>query len=107
MFIRLPQGKLQKIDSYVAALNRRTSALPSGLKKISDGLESIGTLSAMDLPGVLIQVALALGCHSSSELLHTLTKNIQRTIYYYFTLQRERERDFSDEAAAEVPCTGN
>ena len=56
----------------------------------------------MDLPGVLIQVALALGCHSSAELPGAVTKNIQRAIYYYFALQRARERDFSDEAAAEV-----
>ena len=99
---RLP-GKLQKVDSYVAALNRRTSAFSTGLKKISDGLESIGTLSAMDLPGVLIQVALAVGCHSSTELPSAVTKNIQRAIYYYFALQRERDRDFSDELAVEVP----
>ena len=104
IFSRL-SGKLQKVDSYVAALNRRTSAFSTGLKKISDGLESIGTLSAMDLPGVLIQVALAVGCHSSKELPSAVTKNIQRAIYYYFALQRERDRDFSDEAAAEVPWT--
>ena len=95
-------GKLQKIDSYVAALGRRTSAMPSGLKKISDGLESIGTLSAMDLPGVLVQVALAIGSHSSLGLPSAVTKNIQRAIYYYFALQREREREFPDEKSVEV-----
>ena len=95
-------GKLQKIDSYVAALDRRTSAMPSGLKKISDGLESIGTLSAMDLPGVLAQVALAIGSHSSGDLPSAVTKNVQRAIYYYFALQRERERDFPDEKSVEV-----
>ena len=73
-------GKLKKIDSYVAALDRRTSAMPSGLKKISDGLESIGTLSAMDLPGVLAQVALAIGSHSSGDLPSAVTKNVQHAI---------------------------
>ena len=94
-------GKLQKVDSYVGALDRRNSALP-GLKKIGDGLESIGTLSAMDLPGVLVQVALAVGCHSSSGLPSKATQNIQWAIYYYFALQREREREFPDEQSVEV-----
>jgi hypothetical protein len=72
------------------------------LKKIGDGLESIGTLSAMDLPGVLVQVALAVGCHSSIGLPSAVTQNIQRAIYYYFALQREREREFPDEQSVEV-----
>ena len=61
-------GHDKEVDSYVTKLERRTSALPAGLKVISNGISSVGTISAMDLPGVLIQVALAIGDHSSTNL---------------------------------------
>ena len=50
-------GHLRVVDRYLDHLQRSTSAVPGGLKKISSGLASLTTLSAMDMPGVLLQVS--------------------------------------------------
>lgn len=95
-------GHDKEVDTYVTKLERRTSALPAGLKVISNGISSVGTISAMDLPGVLIQVALAIGDHSSTKLPPRITRNIQRALYYFFALQRGRSRKLNDDRSVEV-----
>ena len=105
MFFKLfvcVSGHDKEVDSYVTKLERRTSVLPAGLKVISNGISSVGTISAMDLPGVLIQVALAIGDHSSTNLPPRITRNIQRALYYFFALQRGRTRKLNDERSVEV-----
>ena len=49
-------GHLRVVDRYLDHLSRSTSAIPAGLKKVGGGRASLTTLSAMDMPGVLIQV---------------------------------------------------
>ena len=95
-------GHDKEVDTYVTKLERRTSALPAGLKVVSNGISSVGTISAMDLPGVLIQVALAIGDHSSTKLPPRITRNIQRALYYFFALQRGRSRKLNDDRSVEV-----
>ena len=80
-------GQLAAVDAYIAQLNRRSSALPSSIKKVSNGLSELHTVSAMDLPGILLQVSLALGCHNSIKMPMVVVKKIQRTIYFFFALQ--------------------
>lgn len=46
----------------------------------------------MDLPGVLLQASIALGNHNSTQLPISATKQIQRAIYYFFSVQRTREQ---------------
>jgi len=77
-------GQLIRIDAYVAAMSRCTSATKHTVKKVDGGLSSVGTLSAMDLPGVILQLSMALGNHNSSQLPIKITRRIQRAIYFFF-----------------------
>ena len=94
------------------------------MKKATGGLSSISTLSAMDLPGVLLQVsqirnfrmlvkcnimlfrvdalhtaqaAIALGNHNSQQFPIKVTRQIQRAVYYFLSLQRSRELECHSE----------
>ena len=71
-------------------MNRRTSACD--LKRVANGLAAMTTISAMDLPGVLLQAGIALGNHNSKKLPRSTTCRAQRCIYYFFALQRFRNR---------------
>jgi hypothetical protein len=96
-------GQLAAVDAYIAQLNRRSSALPSSIKKVSNGLSELHTVSAMDLPGILLQVSLALGCHNSIKMPMLVVKKIQRTIYFFFALQRSRSLEEHSETDVQVP----
>lgn len=94
-------GQLACVDAYIAAMPRRSSALKRGLKKVEHGLQSLHTPSAMDMPGVLLQAAIALGNHNSAKLPIAVTKKMQRSIYYFFALQRHREQESRTEREIE------
>ena len=84
----LNTGHLRRVDSYLASMDRRTSACD--LKRVANGLGAMTTISAMDLPGILLQAGIALGNHNSKKLPLRVTKKIQRVCYYFFSLQRFR-----------------
>ena len=49
-------GHSDAVDQYIKNLPRRSNALPESAKKMSDGLAGLHTVSAKDLPGILMQV---------------------------------------------------
>ena len=49
-------GHSYAVDQYIKNLPRRSNALPESAKKMSDGLAGLHTVSAKDLPGILMQV---------------------------------------------------
>ena len=51
----------------------------------------MSTISAMDLPSVVLQAGLALGDHNSKKLPIRTTKQIQRALYYFFSILRFRD----------------
>lgn len=101
-FFLLHLGHLNVIDSYIINLPRRSSALPRSLKKVSVGLSGLATFNAMDLPGLLLQVGLALGCHNSARLPGQVVKGIQRCIYFFLRLQRCRLREEHSEITVQA-----
>ena len=50
----------------------------------------MSTVSATDLPGMVLQAALALGDHNSKKLPASVTKRVQRAVYYFFSMLRFR-----------------
>ena len=95
-------GQLDAVDNYIKHLPRKSNGLCESAKKISMGLSELHTVSAMDLPGVLLQVSLALGAHNSPKMPVKLTSKIQRVIGYFFVLHRSRKLEKHAESDVKV-----
>ena len=60
--------ELGRVDQYIRNLERRSSVQAVDLRKIASGIESIHLLSAKEMPGVLMQLALAIGDTVSTKV---------------------------------------
>ena len=49
------QGRLDAVNAYVSNMQTRTNAPGLDLKRISEGVETLSIISALELPGVLLQ----------------------------------------------------
>ena len=56
LVVSFDQGRLQAINDYLARVPTSTSDTTMAYKRLSLGIETISILSAMEVPGVLMQV---------------------------------------------------
>ena len=56
MGVYIRQGRLQAINDYLARVSTSSSDPSMAYKRLSLGIETISILSAMEVPGVLMQV---------------------------------------------------
>lgn len=53
-------GRMASVDAYIASLPLATHSTDYTLMRVKNGLESLSLISALQLPGVLVQASLAL-----------------------------------------------
>jgi hypothetical protein len=51
-------GRLDAVNAYVSMVAIRTNAPGINLNRITQGVETLSIISALELPGVLLQVTL-------------------------------------------------
>jgi hypothetical protein len=97
-------GRIGRVNEYLAELAIKTNDPDIQLKRIKKGVENLTIVSAMDLPGVLLQGALALGDYSdpSKGLPIRKTKKIQRTIALFFAVVRQMKYDECEQSDVDV-----
>lgn len=85
----LDKGKLlESVDRFVSELNRSTNAEDVDLKYLAKGISGVSMMSAKQLPGVLLQTAIALGEEREKKIPGTYVKNIHCCIYLFFRVSR-------------------
>jgi hypothetical protein len=103
-------GRIGPVNDYLADLAIKTNDPDIQLKRIKKGVENLTIVSALDLPGVLLQGASALGGYSdpSKGLPIQKTKKIQRTIALFFAVVRQMKYDECEQSDVDVraaaPC---
>ena len=114
-------GQLEAVNAYVSMVAIRTNAPEINLNRITQGVGALSIISALELPGVLLQVtlrcfcrlhymcfcsqvAIALGRFSNSERCLPLrkTKLIQRTIGLFFSVCRKMHLKRTTDRAVKV-----
>ena len=97
-------GRIGPVNEYLAELAIKTNDPDIQLKRIKKGVENLTIVSAMDLPGVLLQGSLALGDYSgpSKGLPIRKTKKIQRTIALFFAVVRQMKYDECEQSDVDV-----
>ena len=73
-------------------MNRRTNAPNLNLKKIENGICGLSFFTAKEMEGLLLQISLAIGAEQSGKLSKPMVQKLQKCFYYFFAVERNRNK---------------